>query len=48
MKRILNSMPLVAFGILVAVLYSFLNQENEQLESVLVDQSLPEFKLPSL
>ena len=48
MKRILNSMPLVAFGILVAVLYSFLNQENEQLESVLVDQSVPEFKLPSL
>ena len=44
MKRVLNSVPLVAFGILVVVLYSFLNQ----LESVLVDQSVPEFKLPSL
>ena len=48
MKRILNLMPLVVFGILVVVLYSFLTQENEQLESVLVDQSVPEFKLPSL
>ncbi len=48
MKRVLNSVPLVAFGILVVVLYSFLNHENEQLESVLVDQSVPEFKLPSL
>ncbi|MDP6181711.1 MAG: DsbE family thiol:disulfide interchange protein [SAR86 cluster bacterium] len=48
MKRFLNLIPLVVFVILVAVLYSFLTQENEQLESVLIDQSVPEFKLPAL
>ena len=48
MRKILNLLPLVTFGILVVVLYSFLTQENNQLESVLVDQSVPEFKLPSL
>ena len=48
MKRILNLLPLAAFGILVVVLYSFLMQENDQLESVLVDRSFPEFKLPDL
>jgi len=47
-RKILNLLPLVTFGILVVVLYSFLTQENNQLESVLVDQSVPEFKLPDL
>jgi len=48
MTKILNILPLVAFGVLIVVLYSFLTQENDQLESVLVDQSVPEFELPSL
>jgi cytochrome c biogenesis protein CcmG/thiol:disulfide interchange protein DsbE len=48
MRKILNLLPLVTFGILVVVLYSFLTQENNQLESVLVDQSVPEFRLPEL
>ena len=48
MRRFLNLTPFIAFGILIVVLYSFLNQENEDLESVLVDQSVPEFQLPAL
>ena len=48
MKKFLNLLPLIAFVILIAVLYSFLTQDNDQLESVLVDQSVPEFTLPSL
>ncbi len=48
MKNLLNLLPLIAFVILIAVLYSFLTQDNDQLESVLVDQSVPEFRLPSL
>ena len=48
MKDILNLLPLIAFVILIVVLYSFLTQDNDQLESVLVDQSVPEFRLPSL
>ena len=45
MKDILNLLPLIAFVILIVVLYSFLTQDNDQLESVLVDQSVPEFRL---
>ena len=48
MKNLLNLLPLIVFVILIAVLYSFLTQDNDQLESVLVDQSVPEFRLPSL
>ena len=48
MRRFLNLTPFIAFGILIVVLYSFLNQENEELKSVLVDQSVPEFQLPEL
>ena len=48
MKRFLNITPLIAFGILIIVLYSFLTQENEGLESVLIDKSVPEFQLPEL
>lgn len=48
MKKILDLLPLIAFVVLVVVLYSFLVQDNDQLESVLVDKSVPEFKLPDL
>ena len=48
MKKILNLLPLIAFVVLVVVLYSFLTQDNDQLESVLVDKSVPEFTLPDL
>ena len=48
MKDILNLLPLIAFVILIVVLYSFLTQDNDQLESVLVDHSVPEFELPGL
>ena len=48
MKKILNLLPLIAFALLVVVLYSFLTKENDQLESVLVDKSVPEFTLPDL
>ena len=48
MKKILNLLPLIAFLVLVVVLYSFLTQDNDQLESVLVDKSVPEFTLPDL
>ena len=48
MKRFLNITPLIAFGILIIVLYSFLTRENEGLESVLIDKSVPEFQLPEL
>ena len=48
MKKILNLLPLIAFVVLVVVLYSFLTQDNDQLASVLVDKSVPEFTLPDL
>ena len=48
MKKILNLLPLIAFALLVVVLYSFLTNDNDQLESVLVDKSVPEFTLPDL
>ena len=48
MKKILNLLPLISFIVLVVVLYSFLTKENDQLESVLVDKSVPEFTLPDL
>ena len=48
MKKILNLLPLISFIVLVIVLYSFLTKENDQLESVLVDKSVPEFTLPDL
>ena len=48
MKKLLNLLPLIAFVVLTVVLYSFLTQDNDQLESVLVDHSVPEFELPGL
>ena len=43
MKKILNLLPLIAFALLVVVLWLFLTNDNDQLESVLADKSVPEF-----
>ena len=48
MKKIIDSLPLVVFASLIIVLFSFLSDRDDQLETALIDSSFPEFKLGSL
>ena len=48
MKKIIKALPLVAFASLIIVLFSFLSDRDDQLETALIDSSFPEFKLGSL
>ena len=48
MKKIIDALPLVIFALLIIVLFSFLGNEEDQLETALIDSSFPEFKLGSL
>ena len=48
MKKIINALPLVVFASLIIVLFSFLSDRDDQLETALIDSSFPDFKLGSL
>tara|TARA_B100001109_G_scaffold102242_1_gene83445 strand:- start:2479 stop:3000 length:522 start_codon:yes stop_codon:yes gene_type:complete len=48
MKKTLDLIPLIIFVALILVLFTFLSGREDQLESVLVDKSFPEFSLTSL
>ena len=48
MKKIIDVIPLVVFAFLIIVLFSFLSDKDDQLETALIDSSFPEFKLGSL
>ena len=48
MKKIIDALPLVVFASLIIVLFSFLSDGDDQLETALIDSSFPEFKLGSL
>ena len=48
MKKTLDLIPLIIFLVLILVLFTFLSGREDQLESVLVDKSFPEFSLTSL
>ena len=48
MKKIIDALPLVVFASLIFVLFSFLSDRDDQLETALIDSSFPEFKLGSL
>ena len=48
MKKIIDAIPLVVFASLIIVLFSFLSDRDDQLETALIDSSFPEFKLGSL
>ena len=42
MKKLLDILPLVIFVTLIIVLFSFLSNEDDQLETALIDESFPE------
>ena len=48
MKKIIDALPLVVFASLIIILFSFLSDRDDQLETALIDSSFPEFKLGSL
>ena len=48
MKKLIDILPLVIFVILIGVLFSFLSNKNNQLETVLIDDTFPKFSLSSL
>tara|TARA_B100000749_G_C18387897_1_gene448910 strand:+ start:342 stop:863 length:522 start_codon:yes stop_codon:yes gene_type:complete len=48
MNRFLHFLPLFVFIFLVAILFSFLGKENNQLQSVLIEKNFPSFSLTSL
>ena len=48
MKKIIDALPLVVFASLIIVLFSFLSDKNDQLETALIDSSFPDFNLGSL
>ena len=48
MKKIIDALPLVLFASLIIVLFTFLSDRDDQLETALIDSSFPEFKLGSL
>jgi cytochrome c biogenesis protein CcmG/thiol:disulfide interchange protein DsbE len=48
MKKIIDVLPLAIFIGLVVVLFSFLSEKDDQLETVLIDSSFPEFYLKAL
>ncbi len=48
MKKLIDIIPLIIFSGLLIVLFSFLGEKEDQLETVLIDSSFPDFTLPSL
>ena len=48
MRKIINTLPLVVFASLIIVLFSFLSDKDDQLETALIDSSFPDFNLGSL
>ena len=48
MKKIIDALPLVVFSSLIIVLFSFLSEKDDQLETALIDSSFPDFNLGSL
>ena len=48
MKKIIDALPLVVFASLIIVLFSFLSDKDDQLETALIDRSFPDFNLGSL
>ena len=48
MKKLIDILPLLTFIILIGVLFSFLSNKNNQLETVLIDDTFPQFSLSSL
>ena len=48
MKKIIDALPLVVFASLIIVLFSFLSEKDDQLETALIDSSFPDFNLGSL
>ena len=48
MKKIIDALPLVVFASLIIVLFSFLSDRDDQLETALIDSSFPDFNLVSL
>ena len=48
MKKIIDALPLVVFASLIIVLFSFLSDKDDQLETTLIDSSFPDFNLVSL
>ena len=48
MKKIVDALPLVVFASLIIVLFSFLSDKDDQLETALIDSSFPDFNLGSL
>ena len=48
MKKIIDVLPLTIFVGLIIVLFSFLSEKDDQLETVLIDSTFPEFDLSSL
>ena len=48
MKKIIDALPLVIFASLIIVLFSFLSDKDDQLETALIDSSFPDFNLGSL
>ena len=48
MKKVLDIIPLAVFLVLIVVLFTFLSGRDDQLESVMIDNSFPEFSLTTL
>ena len=48
MKKIIDIAPLVVIVLLVMALFSFLQRDNNQLNSVLIDKNFPDFTLTKL
>ena len=48
MKKVFDILPLAIFIVLLVVLFSFLSETDDQLETALVDSSFPEFSLFAL
>ena len=48
MNRATHFLPFIFFIFLIILLFSFLDKEEDQLRSVLVDKNFPDFSLPKL
>ena len=48
MNKIIDVAPLIIFVALILVLLTFLSEKEDQLESVIIDSTFPEFSIASL
>ena len=48
MKKVIDIFPLAIFVVLLIVLFSFLSEKDDQLETALVDSDFPDFSLSAL